>query len=219
MKQSKTTGLIPLLFLLIPWLYLAFIWGDLPDRIPTHFGITGAPDAFGNRNEIVIAPAIMTITGILLFVLLRNIHKIDPKKKYTEATVSAMAKIATAVLLLLSAVTIFILYWTTQGKIAGFTALFCLLGLFFTYLGNLMHSVKPNYFVGFRTPWTLENEQNWRKTHQLASKVWFTGGILLTVLSFLLPVKILLVVFVGILLIMTLIPLVYSYRMYRSMSK
>ena len=53
MKQSKTTGLIPLLFLLIPWLYLAFIWGDLPDRIPTHFGITGAPDA--ERPALAVA--------------------------------------------------------------------------------------------------------------------------------------------------------------------
>ena len=37
-----------------------------------------------------------------------------------------------------------------------------------------MHSIKPNYFVGMRLPWTLESEANWRSTHQFASRavVW-----------------------------------------------
>ena len=30
-----------------------------------------------------------------------------------------------------------------------------------------------------RTPWTLEDEDNWRKTHHLASKIWFIGGLIM----------------------------------------
>jgi uncharacterized membrane protein len=64
------------------------------------------------------------------------------------------------------------------------------MGAFFAVLGNYMHSIKPNYFVGFRTPWTLESEDNWRKTHQLVSKVWVPGGLLIiSGTSFLLPFK------------------------------
>jgi uncharacterized membrane protein len=62
-----------------------------------------------------------------------------------------------------------------------------LMGLLFSVLGNYMHSIKPNYFVGFRTPWTLENEDNWRKTHQLMARIWVPGGLLITIGTLLLP--------------------------------
>jgi uncharacterized membrane protein len=42
-----------------------------------------------------------------------------------------------------------------------------------------MKNVKPNYFFGIRTPWTLESEDNWKQTHHLASKIWVWGNILL----------------------------------------
>jgi len=38
-------------------------------------------------------------------------------------------------------------------------------------IGNLMYSIKPNYFVGIRTPWTLNSEFVWRKTHQHACAI------------------------------------------------
>jgi uncharacterized membrane protein len=52
-----------------------------------------------------------------------------------------------------------------------------------------MHSIKLNHFVGFRIPWALENEENWRKTHRLVGKIWLPGGLLVTVLCLLAPVK------------------------------
>lgn len=216
MKYLKTFPLLlPLLFLAIPWIYLAFIWKELPATIPTHFGIAGKPDKFGDRNEIFLAPLVMTAVGLSLYFLLKNIYKIDPKKKYSPGTSSALSKIALMVIVLLSAVTVFILYWTAKGKVEGISVFFCCISLFFAYLGNLMHSIKPNYFVGFRIPWTLENEDNWRLTHQLASKVWFIGGLVLAVVSLLLNIKVLLVVFIAGILLMTVIPVVYSYRLYK----
>ncbi len=127
-----------------------------------------------------------------------------------------MSKIAFAVIVLLAAVTMFILYWTIKGRVEGIPAFFCGLSLFFAYLGNLMHSVKPNYFVGFRIPWALENEENWTKTHRLASKIWFTGGISLAIFSLLAGSNILLlIVFFCTVFLMTIIPVIYSYNLYR----
>jgi uncharacterized membrane protein len=203
----------------IPWIYLAFIWNELPQSIPTHFGISGGPDKFGAKNEIILAPLIFTVIGILVYFLLRNIHKIDPKKKYTSATSSVLSKIAVVLIIFFCAVSLFICYWTLQGKVEGLPLLFCGLSLFLAYIGNLMHSIKPNYFAGFRVPWTLENEENWRKTHQLASKIWFAGGFILAVISLLLPFKVLIFVFLISVLVMTLIPVFYSYNIYRQSTK
>ena len=216
MKRSSLFHLVfPFLMMSIPWIYLAFIWNDLPATIPTHFGISGAPDQFGAKNEILLVPAIFSVVGILMYFAMLNIHKIDPKKKYSPGTSAVLSKIAVVMIILLSAVSLFISYWTLKGKVEGLPVFFCGISIFFAYLGNLMHSIKPNYFVGFRIPWTLENEENWRKTHQLASKVWFVGGLALAVISLLLNLKLLIIVFISAVLLMALVPVIYSYRLYR----
>lgn len=220
MKQSKLSyQLFPFIVMAIPWIYLAFIWNELPQSIPTHFSISGEPDKFGPKNEIIIAPITFTVIGILVYFILRNIHKIDPKKKYTSTTSSVLSKISVAMIILFCAISLFLCYWTLKGKTAGLPLLFCALSLFLAYIGNLMHSIKPNYFAGFRVPWTLENEENWRKTHQLASKIWFTGGIVLAITSLLLPLKVLIIVFISSVFVMTLIPVFYSYNIYRNSAK
>ena len=220
MKQSKLFHtLFPFVVLSIPWIYLALIWGDLPARIPTHFGINGEADKFGEKNSILLAPVVITIVGILMYFIMRNIHKIDPKRKYSATTGAVLSKIAVVTVLFLCGASLMIFYWTLKGRVEGLQMLFCAMGLFFAYIGNLLHSIKPNYFAGFRVPWALENEENWRRTHQLASKIWFVGGILLAILALLLTIKIMIFVFFGLVLIMTIIPVVYSYSIYRQSLK
>ena len=66
-----------------------------------------------------------------------------------------------------------------------------------------------------RLPWTLNNEENWKKTHWLAGKTWFAGGLLIVAAALLAPENILIFVFVVIALVTTIIPAVYSYRLHR----
>jgi uncharacterized membrane protein len=77
-----------------------------------------------------------------------------------------------------------------------------------------MNSIKPNYFAGVRTPWTLEDPDTWRSTHRLAGRLWFVGGICLTIAMLLLPNKTGMVVFFIIIAILVLIPIIYSYIYY-----
>lgn len=56
--------------------------------------------------------------------------------------------------------------------------IFPLIGLLFVFLGNVMYSLKPNYFAGIRVPWTLDSDDNWKATHRVAGIVWFAGGLL-----------------------------------------
>lgn len=46
--------LIPLGLILVSVLYLVFHFGKLPDEIPTHFDITGQPDAWGKKYTLII---------------------------------------------------------------------------------------------------------------------------------------------------------------------
>jgi len=217
MKQSKLFHRVfPFVMMSIPWIYIAFIWDKLPSTIPTHFGIDGTADAYGPKTEIMILPLVFSVIGIGVYFILRNISKIDPKRKYAASTSSVLSKLANAVIIILCAVCLFVSYWTLKGKIESMQAVFCSMGLFFAYIGNLLHSIKPNYFVGFRLPWTLENEENWRKTHQLASKLWFIGGIVLALISLIINLKVLAIIFFAGILIITIIPVAYSYNLYRT---
>ena len=44
-------------------------------------------------------------------------------------------------------------------------------------VGNFLPRVRPNYFAGLRTPWTLASETVWRRSNRLAGKTLFAGGI------------------------------------------
>jgi immunity protein, SdpI family len=56
-------------------------------------------------------------------------------------------------------------------------------GLFFVVLGNFMGKIRPNWFVGVRTPWTLSSKLSWTKTHRLAGWLFIGMGILIAALG------------------------------------
>ncbi len=198
---------------IVPWIYLLSIWNSLPESIPAHFGIDGTPDKYGPKNQVLIWPAVCTVVSILVYLLLTNIYKIDPKRRVQEQA-GIFLKIAMVVVVFISCITIIILSWTVKQRTVGLNLMLVMIGLLLAYMGNILHSIKPNYFAGFRLPWALESEDNWKATHLLASKIWFAGGILIAVLALFIKPIIMVFVMMGIVLIMVIIPTVYSYRMF-----
>jgi len=91
------------------------------------------------------------------------------------------------------------------------------MGLLFILLGNFMGKLRPNYFAGIRTPWTLESKTVWLKTHRLGGRVMVAGGICMLFASFLLPTEqSFLLCLLPFTLLIVLIPTVYSYICYRA---
>ena len=84
-------------------------------------------------------------------------------------------------------------------------------------MGLLLGKAHRNYFIGIRTPWTLNSETVWNKTHRLGSKLFqFAGAI--TLLGVFFPryaIYILLVTILGTVLLTT----VYSYFAFRQESQ
>jgi uncharacterized membrane protein len=120
----------------------------------------------------------------------------------------------------LSALCILIIYSGKVGHLAiDNHFLFSFIALFMAYLGNMLNNLKPNYFVGVRTPWTLENETVWKKTHQLAGRLWLGGGLLLAILCWVFPQEISAVLFPVGVAVLVLIPVIYSYVFFRQLQK
>lgn len=199
---------------LLPIAYFIKIYHSLPNSVPLHFGWDGHPDRFGDKSELIFSVIILSAVTIGVFLLIKFLPKIDPKKT-AGTSADTFKKISFLMVIFLSALQLFIINSSLQGTISLNKFLFPLLGLFFAYLGNLMHSIKSNYFVGIRTPWTLEDPDTWRATHQLAGKLWFFGGITITLVTLLLPAKIGFIFFISIVIIISLVPVIYSYLYFK----
>ncbi len=217
MKKLTLTDGIGFVVWLLPAAYLLMLYPSLPDTVPVHFGADGQPDRYGDRSEFLLIVLMLMGVSAIMYLLLKFLPSIDPKRtaKYSKPV---FRQLAFVLLLFMSVLNLVIMYATTHGSLKVEKLVFPLLGVLFTYLGNIMHSLKPNYFVGIRTPWTLESENTWRKTHQLAGKIWLPGGLIITLLSLLLPTETAVVVFMITVFVMIIIPVIYSYLYYKKHS-
>jgi hypothetical protein len=86
-------------------------------------------------------------------------------------------------------------------------------------LGNYFKVIKQNYFLGIKTPWTLESEEVWKLTHILAGKLWIVGGLLIVIFSLVIPEDINFYLFITITSIITIVPIVYSYLIFKKLKK
>lgn len=206
-KKHIKTIIFTSVLTLVPMLVGIILWDKLPLEIPTHFGLNGEADGYSSKAFAVF--------GLPLFMLAIHIvcmfaTKIDPKMK------SINDKVFTLVLYIIPAVSLLtcaMIYPVALGnsvKIGTVTILF--LGLLFTVSGNYLPKCKQSYTVGIKLPWTLEDSENWNKTHALAGKLWFVGGLVIMATSFLES----LVIFFSVTVVLVIIPTVYSFILYKN---
>ena len=213
MKKSPLLIWIALLIALVPAAYLALSWSSLPQTVPVHFGTDLKADRFGDKAQLWLITGILTLVSIFVYFLLNNLQRFDPKRKGAPAS-ATFNKLALGLVVFVAALNVIIIASAKGGALPQ-SFLFPLLGLMFAFIGNYMNNIKPNYFAGLRLPWTLSSDENWRRTHQLAGKLWFAGGMLVAIVSLFLPSGIMFPVFIGVMLLITLIPVIYSYRLFK----
>ncbi len=204
-----------LLILLLPIAYAFYLYPDLPAQVPTHFGIDGNPDAWGDRSSIFLGPGIMGAVGVFMHFLFQNISKLDPKVGKTKEQEGMFKELGFGIIIFLSILALFIVHASAHPEFRIDHFLFSFIGLSFAIFGRYMHKLQPNYYAGFRLPWTLENADNWKYTHEIAGKFWFYGGLLQTLLCFILPGKFSIIAFLSIMFVMVLVPILFSYNFYR----
>ena len=206
--------LLVVVFILVPFGYAYYIYPSLPDTIPTHFNASGEADAWGSKDSIFMLPIIMGVVSLLVFFTLTNVRKLDPKR-YANADDGIFKNFAVYTVLFLSVLSMIIIFSTSHAGIKMEKLLFPLLGLAFGLLGLFMPKIKQNYFAGFRLPWTLESEANWNATHQFGGKVWAIGGGIQFLSGLLLSNEIIFYVFMSIIIIMVIVPTIYSYLFFK----
>lgn len=213
-RQTILNALI-VLFALSPIAYLMFVWGSVPETIVTRFNFDEPVDKEQSRQTFLIATLVLSTTAAAVYLLMRNLRKIDPKVKSSTHT-SGFNRMGLSITVFLVLLNYFFILTAVYSWEVSKKAIFIFAGLLLAVLGNYMNNIKPNFFAGIRLPWTLNDENNWRQTHHLAGKLWFLGGVFLAALSWFLPEAALKPVFVSAVVLMVLIPGIYSYRLFKN---
>ena len=151
---------------------------------------------------------------VFTYLLLLCVPFIDPKAN-AERNRKPLIIIRTAIMGLLCVTMSAIMLYNVGVAINMPTLVKVMVPLLLLVIGNLLSKLKPSYFVGIRTPWTLESPVVWTKTHRLTGGLWVASALFLLVGSFVLPDHAYPLFLISIISVMAGVPIVYSYVIYQ----
>ena len=176
---------LELVLVLTPFVLLAVFWSDIPERVPIHWNLAGRIDGWASKQfGMLVSP----VTSLVIVALLHFLPRLDPKLRKEQQTAGRMGPALRFIRVSLAAF-FFVVFLALLGAARGnFSAVDRVVPssvlLLLAVLGNYLGVLRPNYFIGIRTPWTLENTETWRATHRLGGRLMFFGSLVLLVSQF-----------------------------------
>ena len=183
MKNTLPWQLLTLVVALLPVAYQCYVWPALPAEVPTHFGFDGQVNGYTHRDQLWLFTLALPVG---LAVLMAVLPRLDPKRRLDGSTAN-FQKLRLAVVGLISGLAVASLYAATHSGFAPGRGVVVLVGLGVALMGNYLTTVQPNYFVGIRTPWTLESPLVWARTHRVGGVGFCVAGLLLAGAALVLP--------------------------------
>lgn len=151
---------------------LAAIYGRLPEAIPVRWNFRSEVDGWGPRWNILLMGAL----PLAVFLIMKAAPRFDPRKEAYEKHARSYA-ILTAIMSL-----VFIpISWLVALAALGIALdvgiwIRLVIGLLFIAIGNYLGTLRPNFFIGIRTPWTISDPEVWKKTHRRGAWVFIGMG-------------------------------------------
>ena len=192
-------------------LFSVAVYSRLPEQVPTHFNIAGEPDDWSGR---FFAAFLMPAMGILMYLVFHLLPRISPRRANLVRFDDTYWMIANVTIAFMSALHVLVLGRALGWPIDITSAILLGVGAMFMIIGNVLPRTRSNWWIGIRTPWTMESESVWRATHRLAGKTFMIGGAI-TIVGALMPADIRPWVAMGALGIGGFIPVIFSYLYWR----
>jgi uncharacterized membrane protein len=150
-------------------------YGDLPDPMPTHYGIDGNPDRF---TALPYGAFIVPLAALIAWGVMKLVPRISPREFSMSRFMRAYEAVIVSVMGFLAVVQFIVLRSAMDPSFNQTLWIQLIVGAILLVVANYMTKTRPNFFFGIRTPWTLANEEVWYRTHRQGA--WWLAGMGIT---------------------------------------
>lgn len=193
------------------WAFALAVYARLPQRVPSHWNLQGELDGWMEKPwGAVLLPLIATCVLSMLWVLPR----LDPRREHIVRFQDDWRMLLNLLIVFLAVIELATLGFALGWPIDISRVMLATVGLMLVAVGNYLPRIRSNWFMGIRTPWTLDSERVWRATHRVAGRTFVAGGLAMA-LAVLLPRDARAWLLAPAAVAMVGIPLVYSYVAWR----
>lgn len=202
-RKNSIISLIVCILIVI--IFNALFYNKMPAELPTHWNFQGQVDKYSSKfDAMVMTPGFLTIMNLFLCFMLDN----DPKNEGQNNFLMIIGKMSMPIVM---SVVYIITVLAGLGREVNTSVIISLfLGALFIAIGNYMPKVKRNYTMGIKLPWTLNSDENWRRTHRFGGICFVFMGLIFFATPF---VKSELIIIIAMAIVVVL-PMIYSYYLY-----
>ncbi|MBP8639910.1 MAG: SdpI family protein [Oscillospiraceae bacterium] len=195
---------------LVPIVLTLALYKKLPEQVPIHFDMNGVPDNYASKAIAgFLFPVLLAAFNVFVHFMMNS----DPKKQNANKIIRLVGFWIFPVVSLITVP--MTLFKGLNYDVPVVTICTAMIGLLFLIIGNYLPKSRQSYTVGIRLPWTLDNEENWNKTHRFGGFVWVLGGLVEIVSAFVRSYSIQFAVIA----LVVILPIAYSYLLFRKQIK
>jgi uncharacterized membrane protein len=184
-------------------------------ELPLHWGIDGQPDRFGPAWKALFMPPF--VMAILLGIF-SSLKWFEPRKDNLQKSLRALSGIVMGAILMMLVLQAGNVALALGNEVSMVRLVIFSIGLMLIVTGNFLSKTRSNFFIGIRTPWTLSSDVIWRRTHRLGSRLFMLSGAIMLVSSWIIAQNYFIYLVLGVVLPAALIPVFYSWWLWRQSS-
>jgi immunity protein, SdpI family len=167
--------IIPVIIILIALVIGIQLYSSLPSIVPSHWNTQGQVDGFSSKGFLVF---FMPLLALGIYALMTFLPRIDPLRKNYEKFAVVYFWFKVLLSMFFVALYLFMLAQAEGFKLNINYFILPAFSLLFILMGVMLPKLKRNWFVGIRTPWTIQSDSVWSDTHKFAGKAFITAGII-----------------------------------------
>ncbi len=214
-KITLKSEIIPILLIVASIAASFYFYANFPDKVATHWNYQGEVDGWSSK---AFAAFFFPGLNLAMYLLFLGMPYLDPKKdRYVEFSKSYNA-FKTIMILVMTVIYFFVGLSGLGYKLPVAMVIPPAVGILFVVLGNYLGKIKPNWFIGIRTPWTLSSEEVWNKTHRLGGKIFIIFGLFM-IFGVFLPESLFWWLFIALIVPVMFLPIIYSYFLFRKIKR
>ncbi|RJQ17379.1 SdpI family protein [Candidatus Woesearchaeota archaeon] len=186
----------------------------MPPQMASHWNSQGEVNGYMSKFWGLF---FLPLISIALFAIFYFIPLMDPKRKNIEQFRVYFDWFIVLFIFFLTYIHVLSLYWNLGHQFNMTLQIIPGIALLFYYIGIMLRHTKQNWFIGIRTPWTLNSETIWNKTHAIGGKL-FKASAIICLLGLIFQKYAIFFMLIPV-LISAIITILYSFILYKKQGK